>query len=119
MDQHVEKLVAQEHATFPSKRMLNTLQMSKLESFITTHGSIAIFRLAILKSTSPSFDVRAIHFFRWDGTCRSSPQEIKKAMARYASTKKGMATAWKVVHGVSPQWGDAVSERVAYTTAYV
>ena len=99
MDQHVEKLMAQEHTTLPGKCMLNPLQMLTLKSF--SHKSLATFRLAILESTSPPFDVRAIHFFRWDGTCRSSPEEIKKAMARYSSTKKGMATAWKVVLGVA------------------
>ena len=99
MDQHVEKLMAQEHTTLPSKCMLTPLQILTLKSF--GHKSLAIFRLAILESTSPPFDVRAIHFFRWDGTCRSSPEEIKKAMARYSSTKKGMATAWKVVLGVA------------------
>lgn len=100
MDQHVEKLMAQEHTTLPGKGMLSPLQMSTLDALITSK-SLAMFRLAILESTSPPFDVRAIHFFRWDGTCRSSPEEIKKAMARYASTKKGMATAWKVVFGVA------------------
>lgn len=104
MDQHVHKLMMREQTALSKQRMLTALQMSRLEALIAKHHghqNLAAFRLAILESASPAFSVRAIHFFRWDGNCRSSPEEIQKAMMRYASTKQGMSLAWKVALGVT------------------
>lgn len=104
MDQHVHKLMMREQTALSKQRMLTALQMSRLEALIAAHHShqnLAAFRLAILESASPAFSVRAIHFFRWDGNCRSSPEEIQRAMMRYASTKQGMSLAWKVALGVT------------------
>jgi hypothetical protein len=117
MDQHVAKLMMQDQTAHSKKRMLTPLQMYRLEVLIAAHHShknLAAFRLAILESASPAFSVRAIHFFRWDGTCRASPEEIQTAMVRYASTKQGMSLAWKVALGVT-----VAASALAATTARV
>lgn len=81
---------------------LKDIQMSTLERFIEAyqrHKSMDTFRVDILRSTFPPFNVRAIHFFRWNGQCRSSPQEIYTAMKRYPPNMKDMSLFWKLALG--------------------
>ena len=100
MDANVAKLMAQE-----TREMKRSVLLSKEAATLSTmtsayrsekHGALSSFRVAVVES----FKTRAIHFFRWDGTCRSSAEEICRALHRYPSTKRGMALKWKVVLGL-------------------
>lgn len=84
LDTHVGKLVAHEGSVQPAR-------LSKdMEELLDTLGkgvSLATFRRELMGSTR--FKVSAIHFFHWDGTCRSE-SEIKRALRAYPRSAGGI-----------------------------
>lgn len=66
-----------------------------LQRMMETHRTLPRYRKEIVKTLKD--EVKAIHFFRWDGSCRSSVDEIRWALCYYPSTKKRMDTTKKVL----------------------
>jgi hypothetical protein len=95
MDQHIHNLMREE------SRLMRQGQQLRFQHFIASHRAqnVAALRLEIMTSRSPAFNVRAIHFFRWDGSCRCSPKEIFMAMNLYRPTMTDMAAFWEVALG--------------------
>lgn len=66
-----------------------------LQRIMETHRTLPRFRKEILKTLGG--EVKAIHFFHWDGSCRSSVDEIRWALCYYPSTKRRMDYTKKVL----------------------
>ena len=92
LDTRVQALMRKEAAVV----RLRPLSKSKeaLLDILVKYNS-RTFRRDLL--ASKVFDVRGIHLFRWDGTCRSV-EDVRKALRLYSSANKARMT--KIVVGV-------------------
>lgn len=73
--------------------LLSSLQVQMLESRATL--SCQEFRTWLI--SSPSFNVKAVHMFHWDGTPRPNVAAIKWAMCHYPSQKGRMQKILKMI----------------------
>ena len=84
LDTHVGKLVAHEGSVQPARL---SKDMEELLDTLSKGVSLATFRRELMSSAQ--FKVSALHFFHWDGTCRSET-EIKRALRAYPRSAGGI-----------------------------
>ncbi len=84
IEEFTQRMNSHEQA-LPAAR--NVSDTKVLHLFGQDHPNLASLRRALLQN--PYYQTKAIHYFNWDGTCRTA-NEIQQAILKYPNTRRSM-----------------------------
>ncbi len=84
IEEFAERMTDQEEA-LPAAR--NVSEAKVLRIFAQDHPDVASLRRALLQN--PYYQTKAMHFFHWNGRCRSA-KEIQQAILKYPNSRRSM-----------------------------